>query len=70
MPETGPTIAPGAGPPSPTEPDGEFTELASPAGRGLSTEVAGDFTSRVIGTFASAGSVHFGSCDHAPIEGR
>lgn len=51
------------------EPDGTFVELASLDGRYLSTEVAGGFTGRVLGVFASAGSVHFDWFDHEPLEG-
>lgn len=49
------------------ERDGTFTELASLDGRYLSTEVAGGFTGRVIGMFASAGSVHFDWYDYEPL---
>ncbi|MET9685501.1 glycoside hydrolase family 43 protein [Streptomyces coeruleorubidus] len=48
--------------------DGTFVELASLDGRYLSTEVAGGFTGRVIGMFASAGSVHFDWYDYEPLE--
>ncbi|TQE39974.1 glycoside hydrolase family 43 protein [Streptomyces ipomoeae] len=51
------------------EPDGTFVELTSLEGRYLSTEVAGGFTGRVIGMFASAGSVHFDWFDYEPTEG-
>ena len=50
------------------EPDGNFTELASLDGKYLSTEVAGGFTGRVLGMFASAGSVHFDWFDYEPLE--
>ncbi|MEU6183912.1 glycoside hydrolase family 43 protein [Streptomyces coeruleorubidus] len=49
------------------EQDGTFVELASLDGRYLSTEVAGGFTGRVIGMFASAGSVHFDWYDYEPL---
>ncbi|MDX3633186.1 glycoside hydrolase family 43 protein [Streptomyces europaeiscabiei] len=51
------------------EPDGTFVELASLDGRYLSTEVAGGFTGRVLGLFASAGSVHFDWFDYEPLDG-
>jgi xylan 1,4-beta-xylosidase len=41
------------------EADGTFTVLATLDGRYLSTEVAGGFTGRVIGMYASAGTVRF-----------
>ncbi len=41
------------------DPDGAFTVLGTLDGRYLSTEVAGGFTGRVIGMYASAGTVHF-----------
>jgi beta-xylosidase len=50
------------------ERDGTFVELASLDGRYLSTEVAGGFTGRVIGLFATAGMVHFDWFDHEPLE--
>ncbi|MEV6796482.1 glycoside hydrolase family 43 protein [Streptomyces sp. NPDC051320] len=50
------------------EPDGTFTELTALDGRYLSTEVAGGFTGRVIGMFASAGSVHFDWFDYEPLD--
>ncbi|MBZ3901202.1 MULTISPECIES: glycoside hydrolase family 43 protein [Streptomyces] len=52
------------------EPDGTFVELASLDGRYLSTEVAGGFTGRVLGMFATAGSVHFDWFDYEPQENR
>lgn len=42
-----------------TGPDGADTELAALDGRYLSTEVAGGFTGRVIGVYATAGTVGF-----------
>jgi xylan 1,4-beta-xylosidase len=50
------------------EPDGTFTELTSLEGRYLSTEVAGGFTGRVLGMYASTGSVHFDWFDYEPLE--
>ncbi|MFH8800985.1 glycoside hydrolase family 43 protein [Streptomyces sp. NPDC017936] len=50
------------------EPDGTFVELASLDGRYLSTEVAGGFTGRVIGMYASAGTVHFDWFAYEPRE--
>jgi beta-xylosidase len=50
------------------KPDGMFTELATLDGRYLSTEVAGGFTGRVIGMYASAGTVHFDWFDYAPLD--
>lgn len=50
------------------EPDGAFVELASLDGRYLSTEVAGGFTGRVFGMFASADSVHFDWFDYEPLD--
>ncbi|NUR25701.1 MAG: glycoside hydrolase family 43 protein [Catenulispora sp.] len=41
------------------EPDGASTVLATLDGRYLSTEVAGGFTGRVIGMYASSGTVRF-----------
>ncbi|MGC0335335.1 glycoside hydrolase family 43 protein [Streptomyces sp. SLBN-8D4] len=49
------------------EPDGTFAELGSLDGRYLSTEVAGGFTGRVIGMYASAGTVHFDWYDYTPL---
>ncbi|UCM89809.1 glycoside hydrolase family 43 protein [Streptomyces marincola] len=49
------------------ERDGSFTELAALDGRYLSTEVAGGFTGRVIGMYASAGTVHFDWFDYEPL---
>ncbi|MEV8565148.1 glycoside hydrolase family 43 protein [Streptomyces sp. NPDC051322] len=51
------------------EPDGTYAELTALDGRYLSTEVAGGFTGRVIGMFASAGSVHFDWFGYEPLEG-
>ncbi|MET9435843.1 glycoside hydrolase family 43 protein [Streptomyces sp. NPDC006551] len=48
------------------EPDGTFTALGTLDGRYLSTEVAGGFTGRVIGMYASAGTVHFDWFDYEP----
>jgi hypothetical protein len=48
--------------------DGAFTALASLDGRYLSTEVAGGFTGRVIGMYATDGTVHFDWLDYAPVE--
>ncbi|NGY64190.1 glycoside hydrolase family 43 protein [Lentzea sp. NEAU-D13] len=50
------------------EPDGTFTELGTLDGRYLSTEVAGGFTGRVVGMFASAGTVHFDWFDYEQID--
>jgi hypothetical protein len=50
-------------------PDGEFEALAELDGRYLSTEVAGGFTGRVIGVYATAGSVAFDWFDYEPILG-
>jgi len=47
-------------------PDGTFTVLGALDGRYLSTEVAGGFTGRVIGMYASAGTVH---CDWFDYDG-
>lgn len=49
-------------------PDGTRTELACLDGRYLSTEVAGGFTGRVIGMYASSGAVHFDWFDYEPVE--
>ncbi|MCX4530223.1 glycoside hydrolase family 43 protein [Streptomyces sp. NBC_00841] len=51
------------------EPDGTFVELTTLDGRYLSTEVAGGFTGRVIGMYASAGTVHFDWFDYEPLDG-
>jgi hypothetical protein len=51
-------------------PDGTFTELSTLDGRYLSTEVAGGFTGRVIGMYASAGAVHFDWFDYDPIDAK
>jgi hypothetical protein len=42
--------------------------LACLGGRYLSTEVAGGFTGRVIGMYASSGAVHFDWFDYGPVE--
>ncbi len=64
-PRTGPdTVSFGIG-----EPDGTFTALATLDGRYLSTEVAGGFTGRVIGLYATAGAVGFDWFDHEPLDG-
>jgi beta-xylosidase len=47
--------------------DGEFTVLAELDGRYLSTEVAGGFTGRVIGLYATAGTVRFDWFDYEPL---
>ncbi|MFE2756031.1 glycoside hydrolase family 43 protein [Actinosynnema sp. NPDC059335] len=47
--------------------DGTRTELASLDGRYLSTEVAGGFTGRVIGMYATRGTVHFDWFDYEPV---
>nr|WP_246561426.1 glycoside hydrolase family 43 protein [Streptomyces roseirectus] len=49
-------------------PDGTFTELATLDGRYLSTEVAGGFTGRVIGTYAAHGTVHVDWFTYEPLE--
>jgi hypothetical protein len=51
------------------EQDGRFVELTTLDGRYLSTEVAGGFTGRVIGMYASAGTVHFDWFDYEPLDG-
>ncbi|MFF7277122.1 family 43 glycosylhydrolase [Streptomyces griseorubiginosus] len=48
--------------------DGGYTELAALDGRYLSTEVAGGFTGRVIGTYATLGTVRFDWFDYEPVE--
>jgi xylan 1,4-beta-xylosidase len=50
-------------------PDGEFEALAELDGRYLSTEVAGGFTGRVIGMYATTGSMVFDWFDYEPILG-
>ncbi|MFI7403837.1 glycoside hydrolase family 43 protein [Streptomyces sp. NPDC049541] len=50
------------------EPDGTFAELASLDGKYLSTEVAGGFTGRVFGMYASTGTVHFDWFDYEPLD--
>ncbi|MET3421287.1 beta-xylosidase [Actinoplanes tereljensis] len=47
-------------------PGGEFEVLAELDGRYLSTEVAGGFTGRVIGMYATAGTVAFDWFDYSP----
>ncbi|MFK8908130.1 glycoside hydrolase family 43 protein [Streptomyces sp. YS-3] len=49
------------------EPDGTLSVLTTLEGRYLSTEVAGGFTGRVIGMYASAGTVHFDWFDYEPL---
>ncbi|NUP52839.1 MAG: glycoside hydrolase family 43 protein [Catenulispora sp.] len=49
-----------------TGPDGAATELAALDGRYLSTEVAGGFTGRVIGMYATAGTVRFDWFSYIP----
>ncbi|QQQ73990.1 glycoside hydrolase family 43 protein [Saccharothrix sp. 6-C] len=49
-------------------PDGTFTALATLDGRHLSTEVAGGFTGRVIGLYATSGAVHFDWADDEPLD--
>jgi hypothetical protein len=51
-----------------TAPDGTFTALGELDGRYLSTEVAGGFTGRVIGMYASAGTVHFDWFEYEGLE--
>ena len=51
------------------EPDGTFTVLAALDGRYLSTEVAGGFTGRVIGMYATAGTVRFDWYDYEQMSG-
>ena len=50
------------------EPDGTATPLGTLDGRYLSTEVAGGFTGRVIGMYATVGTVHFDWFDYEPVE--
>ena len=50
------------------EPGGTFAALAALDGRYLSTEVAGGFTGRVIGMYATAGTVHFDWFDYEPLD--
>jgi hypothetical protein len=47
--------------------DGTTSDLASVDGRYLSTEVAGGFTGRVIGLYATAGTVCFDWFDYEPL---
>jgi beta-xylosidase len=50
------------------DPDhGGFTVLAELDGRYLSTEVAGGFTGRVIGLYATVGTVRFDWFDYRPL---
>lgn len=51
-------------------PDGRYVELTTLDGRYLSTEVAGGFTGRVIGMYASAGTVHFDWFAYEPRDHR
>jgi hypothetical protein len=51
------------------EPDGTFAVLAALDGRYLSTEVAGGFTGRVIGAYATAGTVRFDWYDYEQMSG-
>ena len=50
------------------EADGGFAVLAALDGRYLSTEVAGGFTGRVIGMYATQGVVHFDWFDHQALD--
>lgn len=50
--------------------DGTIVDLAALDGRHLSTEVAGGFTGRVIGPYASAGTVHFDWFDYEALTDR
>ncbi|MFI5915204.1 glycoside hydrolase family 43 protein [Dactylosporangium sp. NPDC051541] len=47
--------------------DGTFCALATLDGRYLSTEVAGGFTGRVIGLYATGGTVHADWFDYEPL---
>jgi beta-xylosidase len=47
--------------------DGGYVALAELDGRYLSTEVAGGFTGRVIGMYASSGTVHFDWFAYQPV---
>ncbi len=47
--------------------DGTFTALATLDGRYLSTEVAGGFTGRILGLYATSGTVHFDWFDYVPL---
>ncbi|GAA2330413.1 hypothetical protein [Streptomyces violaceusniger] len=49
------------------EPDGTFVELTTLDGRYLSTEVAGGSTGRVMGMYASAGTVHVDWFDYESL---
>ena len=49
-------------------PDGAFTVLAKLDGRYLLTEVAGGFTGRVIGMYATAGTVRFDWFDYESLD--
>jgi beta-xylosidase len=51
------------------EPDGTFSALAELDGRYLSTEVAGGFTGRVIGMYATAGAIRFDWFDYEALPG-
>ena len=44
-----------------------FTAVAELDGRYLSTEVAGGFTGRAIGMYATAGTVRFDWFDYLPL---
>jgi beta-xylosidase len=48
--------------------DGRFTVLAELDGRYLSTEVAGGFTGRVIGLYATTGTTRFDWFDYEPLD--
>ena len=48
------------------QPDGTFAALAVLDGRYLSTEVAGGFTGRVIGLYATQGTVHADLFEYEP----
>ncbi|MGD0558891.1 MAG: hypothetical protein ABSA93_28435, partial [Streptosporangiaceae bacterium] len=47
---------------------GTFTALAELDGRYLSTEVAGGFTGRVIGMYATIGTVRFDWFDYEALD--
>ena len=50
------------------DPGGRFAALAELDGRYLSTEVAGGFTGRVIGMYATAGTVRFDWFDYEALK--
>lgn len=50
------------------EPDGTFTALGTLDGRYLSTEVTGGFTGRVIGMYATCGTVRFDWFAYEPLD--